>query len=96
MLTAHWSKKPNETILKSKLNDSRKHLRHALSKAKNDWVASLVKKLNDSEDLHDLKEAWNTINLINQNLFGHHKKPIDMIFNKPDGTLAKTDAENLN
>ena len=91
----NWSKKPNQQSLKSNLNDSRKKLRKAISKAKNDWVESLVKKLNESEDKHDPKEAWTTINQINQNLFGHHKKPIDMNFNKPDGSLAKTDAENL-
>jgi Reverse transcriptase (RNA-dependent DNA polymerase) len=89
-----WFNNPNETS-KLLLSSTRKKLRHQVTEAKNAWVNQLVNDLNNSEKNNNPKDTWTAIKQINKNLVEHHSKPIDLNFEKPDGTPATTDTENI-
>lgn len=78
------------------LSSVRKQLRLAISTAKNDWVDEVVNKLNSAENSNNSRNVSDAIKQINEGLTGHHSKPIDMVFENPDGTTAKNDLENIN
>lgn len=56
----------------------------------------IVNKLNADEKANNSKNVWDAIKQINEGLTGHHTKPIDMVFEKPDGSPAINDLENIN
>ena len=90
-----WIEVPNDSN-KLLLSSIRKQLRLLIIEAKNNWVDEIVSNLNIAENNNKARDVWSAIKKINEGLTGHHTKPIDMVFEKADGTTAINDLENIN
>ena len=74
--------------------EARKELKFAISRAKNNWITSRYRTINEASSSHGgSKKCWETINELKKGL-SKSRPSNDKMMQKEDGTKCKTSAEN--